>query len=96
MMEYCSAMLEESRDFSWETSVRMSCVGRDVEDLGLMLEGGRKRKWQEGGKMMRREEAEEREQRRMPPKKIIGEFKNRIDVFDTKAHTDKPLIILVN
>ncbi|KAG7312659.1 hypothetical protein JYU34_000983 [Plutella xylostella] len=71
-MEYCSAMLEESRDFSWETSVRMSCVGRDVEELGLMLEGGRKRKWQEGGKMMRREEVEEREQRRMPPKKIIA------------------------
>ncbi|XP_048481469.1 transcription factor CP2 isoform X3 [Plutella xylostella] len=71
-MEYCSAMLEESRDFSWETSVRMSCVGRDVEELGLMLEGGRKRKWQEGGKMMRREEVDEREQRRMPPKKIIA------------------------
>lgn len=60
--------------FPWESSVRMTFVGRE-EEVGMYLEerDGRKRKWQEGGKMMR-EEGEEKVQRKMPPKKVMGKF----------------------
>ncbi|XP_053621269.1 transcription factor CP2 isoform X2 [Plodia interpunctella] len=59
-------------DFGWESSVRLSLVGRE-EELGMYLEEreGRKRKWQGEGKM-RRDDSEEKEQRKVPPKKIMA------------------------
>lgn len=59
--------------FAWESSVRLTLVGRE-EEVGMYLEEreGRKRKWQEEGKM--REEGEEKVQRKMPPKKVMGKF----------------------
>lgn len=80
-MEYYSGekdfIMHDSRkedNFTWESSVRLTLVGRE-EDLGMYLEEreGRKRKWQGEGKMMRRDESEEKEQRKMPPKKVMGE-----------------------
>ncbi|CAH0688375.1 unnamed protein product [Chilo suppressalis] len=59
-------------DYSWESTVRLTMVGRE-EEMGMYMEEreGKKRKWQEG-KMMRREDCEEKEQRKMPPKKIMA------------------------
>lgn len=59
--------------FSWESSVKVTLVGRE-EEFGMYLEEreGRKRKWHEGGKMMRRDDSEEKEPRKIPPKKVMG------------------------
>jgi hypothetical protein len=67
--------MHDRKEDSWESSVRLTLVGRE-EELGMYLEEreGRKRKWHEGGKIMRREDGEEKEQRKVPPKKIMGEF----------------------
>ncbi|XP_049882617.1 transcription factor CP2 isoform X2 [Pectinophora gossypiella] len=55
--------------FTWESSVRLTMMGRD-EELYMEEREGRKRKWQEGGKMMR--EDEEKVQRKVPPKKVMA------------------------
>ncbi|CAG9794440.1 unnamed protein product [Diatraea saccharalis] len=59
-------------DYSWESTVRLTLVGRE-EELGMYLEEreGRKRKWHDG-KLMRREDVDEKEQRKVPPKKIMA------------------------
>ncbi|CAK1593428.1 unnamed protein product [Parnassius mnemosyne] len=77
--DYTELIMHDGRKedpFTWESSVRLTLVGRE-EELGMYLEEreGRKRKWHQGeadGKTMRREESDEKEPRKMPPKKVMA------------------------
>ncbi|KAL4712249.1 hypothetical protein ACJJTC_011110, partial [Scirpophaga incertulas] len=62
-------MHESRKEEAWESSLRLTLVGRD-EEVGMYLEegNGRKRKWHE----TRRDDPDEREQRKVPPKKIMA------------------------
>ncbi|XP_068621733.1 transcription factor CP2-like protein 1 isoform X1 [Battus philenor] len=76
--DYTGLIMHDARKedpFTWESSVRLTLVGRE-EELGMYLEEreGRKRKWHQGDaeKNMRREDTEEKEPRKMPPKKLMA------------------------
>lgn len=77
--DYTGLIMHEGRKedpFTWESSVRLTLVGRE-EEFGMYLEEreGRKRKWHQGDdKTMRREDADEKEPRKVPPKKIMGTY----------------------
>ncbi|KAL0859250.1 hypothetical protein ABMA27_011061, partial [Loxostege sticticalis] len=68
-----NSAMHDRDPFSWESSVKVTLVGRE-EEFGMYLEEreGRKRKWHEGGKMMRRDDSEEKEPRKIPPKKVMA------------------------